>query len=81
MATTGSLELLERTLAQAGAIIARARPEQATLPTPLRLTLEPAGASLLGQGQAGEQLRVAGQQVGDGVTRPADDATAARGTG
>ena len=34
MATTGSLELLERTLAQAGAIIARVRPEQATLPTP-----------------------------------------------
>jgi uncharacterized protein (TIGR03086 family) len=34
MATTGSLELLERTLAQTGAIVAGARPEQATLPTP-----------------------------------------------
>lgn len=34
MATTGSLDLLERTLAQSGAIIARVRPEQATLPTP-----------------------------------------------
>jgi uncharacterized protein (TIGR03086 family) len=34
MATTGSLELLERTLAQTGAIVARVRPEQATLPTP-----------------------------------------------
>jgi uncharacterized protein (TIGR03086 family) len=34
MATTGSSELLERTLAQTGAIVARVRPEQATLPTP-----------------------------------------------
>jgi uncharacterized protein (TIGR03086 family) len=34
MATTGSLELLDRTLAQAGAIVARVRPEQATPPTP-----------------------------------------------
>ena len=34
MATTGSIDLLERTLAQTGAIIARVRPEQATLPTP-----------------------------------------------
>jgi uncharacterized protein (TIGR03086 family) len=34
MATTGTLDLLERTLAQDGAIVARVRPEQATLPTP-----------------------------------------------
>ena len=34
MATTGTLDLLERTLQQTGAIIARVRPEQATLPTP-----------------------------------------------
>jgi uncharacterized protein (TIGR03086 family) len=34
MATTGSLDLLERTLAQTGAIIAHVRPEQVTLPTP-----------------------------------------------
>jgi uncharacterized protein (TIGR03086 family) len=34
MATTGSVDLLARTLAQTGAIIDRVRPEQATLPTP-----------------------------------------------
>ena len=34
MATSGSLDLLERTLAQTGAIIAHVRPGQATLPTP-----------------------------------------------
>jgi uncharacterized protein (TIGR03086 family) len=34
MGTTGTLDLLERTLAQTGAIIARVRPDQATLPTP-----------------------------------------------
>jgi uncharacterized protein (TIGR03086 family) len=34
MTTTGSVELLGRTLAQTGAIVARVRPEQATLPTP-----------------------------------------------
>jgi uncharacterized protein (TIGR03086 family) len=34
MTTTGSVELLARTLAQTGAIVARVRPEQATLPTP-----------------------------------------------
>jgi uncharacterized protein (TIGR03086 family) len=34
MAATGSVDLLARTLAQTEAIIARVRPEQATLPTP-----------------------------------------------
>ena len=34
MAATGAVDLLARTLAQTGAIIARVRPEQATLPTP-----------------------------------------------
>ena len=34
MATTGSVDLLARTLAQTGSIIDRVRPEQATLPTP-----------------------------------------------
>ena len=34
MAVTGSVDLLARTLAQAEAIVARVRPEQATLPTP-----------------------------------------------
>jgi uncharacterized protein (TIGR03086 family) len=34
MAVTGSLELLARALAQTEAIVARVRPEQATLPTP-----------------------------------------------
>jgi uncharacterized protein (TIGR03086 family) len=34
MATTGSVDLLARTLAQTEAVIARVRPEQATLPTP-----------------------------------------------
>ena len=34
MATIGTLDLLERTLQQTGAIVARVRPEQATLPTP-----------------------------------------------
>jgi hypothetical protein len=37
MATAGSIDLLERTLAQTGAIIARVRPEQSALPTPWRL--------------------------------------------
>jgi hypothetical protein len=34
MAATGSVDLLARTLAQTEAIVARVRPEQATLPTP-----------------------------------------------
>jgi hypothetical protein len=34
MTTTGSIPLLARTLAQTDAIVARVRPEQATLPTP-----------------------------------------------
>jgi uncharacterized protein (TIGR03086 family) len=34
MAATGSVDLLDRTLAQTEAIVARVRPEQATLPTP-----------------------------------------------
>jgi uncharacterized protein (TIGR03086 family) len=34
MAVTGSVDLLARTLAQTEAIVARVRPEQATLPTP-----------------------------------------------
>ena len=34
MATTGSLDLLARTLAQTEAVIAHVRPEHATLPTP-----------------------------------------------